>query len=45
VSAIPPVEYLVVIAVIIGSGAATSAQVTAALIFTVVSLAVIEIPP
>jgi hypothetical protein len=44
VSAIPPVEYLVVIAVILGSGAAASAQVSAAMIFTVVSLAVIEIP-
>jgi hypothetical protein len=44
VSAIPPVEYLVVIAVILGSGAAAGAQVGAALIFTVVSLAVIEIP-
>jgi hypothetical protein len=44
VSAIPPVEYLVVIAVILSSGAATGTQVSAALIFTVVSLAVIEIP-
>ncbi|MBP1817088.1 GAP family protein [Mycobacterium sp. OAE908] len=44
VSAIPPVEYLVVIAVILSSGAAAGTQVSAALIFTVVSLAVIEIP-
>jgi len=44
ISAIPPVEYLVVIAVILGSGAAGGVQVSAAMLFTVVSLAVIEIP-
>jgi len=44
ISAIPPVEYLVVIAIILSSGAAAGVQMSAAMLFTVVSLAVIEIP-
>jgi hypothetical protein len=39
----PPVEYLVVIAVIGGSGAAIGTQVSAAVTFIVVMLAVVEI--
>lgn len=44
VSATPPVEYLIVIAVILGSGAAMETQFSAAVIFIVVALAAIEIP-
>jgi Sap, sulfolipid-1-addressing protein len=44
VSATPPVEYLVVLAAILGSGAATGTQFSAAVIFIVVALAAIEIP-
>lgn len=44
VSATPPIEYLVVIMAIIGSGAAMGVQFGAALIFIVVALAAIEIP-
>jgi Sap, sulfolipid-1-addressing protein len=44
VSATPPIEYLVVIVAILGSGAAIGIQFGAALIFIVVALAAIEIP-
>ena len=44
VSATPPIEYLVVIVAILGSGAAIGIQFGAALIFVVVALAAIEIP-
>jgi hypothetical protein len=44
VSATPPVEYLVVVGAILASGAATGIQLGAALTFTLLSLAVIEIP-
>jgi hypothetical protein len=44
VSAMPPVEYLVVIAAILGSGAATGTQFGAAVAFMIVALAAIEIP-
>jgi Sap, sulfolipid-1-addressing protein len=44
VTATPPVEYLVVIVAILGSGAAMGIQFGAALIFIVVALAAIEIP-
>jgi Sap, sulfolipid-1-addressing protein len=40
----PPVEYLVVIAVIGGSGAAIGTQISAAVTFIVLMLAVVEIP-
>jgi hypothetical protein len=43
-SALPPVESLVVLAVILSSGGAITAQLGAAVMFTVVVLAVIEIP-
>ncbi|MEZ0366470.1 GAP family protein [Mycobacterium sp. pUA109] len=43
-SATPPVEYLVAIAAILASGAALGTQLSAAVIFTVVTLAVVEIP-
>jgi hypothetical protein len=39
-----PVEYLVAIVAILASGAAIGMQVTAALMFTVVTLTVVEIP-
>ena len=42
--AIPPVEYLVAITVILASGAEIGAQLSAALMFTVVVLTVVEIP-
>ncbi len=45
VSATPPIEYLVVIVAILGSGAAIGIQFGAALVlFIVVALAAIEIP-
>jgi hypothetical protein len=44
VSAVPPVEYLVVITVILSSGTATGTQISAAMLFTVVSLVFFEIP-
>jgi hypothetical protein len=44
VTATPPIEYLVVIVAILGSGAALGIQFGAALIFIVVALAAIEIP-
>lgn len=44
VTATPPIEYLVVIVAILGSGAAIGIQFGAALIFIVVALAAIEIP-
>jgi Sap-like sulfolipid-1-addressing protein len=44
VTATPPIEYLVVIVAILGSGAAIGTQFGAALIFVVVTLAAIEIP-
>jgi hypothetical protein len=44
ISATPPIEYLVVIVAILGSGAAIGIQFGAALIFVVVALAAIEIP-
>jgi hypothetical protein len=44
ISAIPPVEYLVILAAILASGAATGIQLSAAVTFTLVSLVVIEIP-
>jgi hypothetical protein len=43
-SAIPPVEYLVALTVILASGAAMGAQLSAALMYTVVVLALIEVP-
>jgi hypothetical protein len=43
-SATPPVEYLVALAAVLASGAAASAQVGAIVTFTVVVLAVVEIP-
>jgi hypothetical protein len=44
ISATPPIEYLVVLVAILGSGAALGTQFGAALIFVVVALAAIEIP-
>jgi len=44
VTATPPIEYLVVLVAILGSGAEIGIQVGAALIFVVVALAAIEIP-
>ncbi len=44
ISATPPIEYLVVLVAILGSGAAIGIQFGAALIFVVVALAAIEIP-
>jgi hypothetical protein len=44
VSATPPVEYLVVIAAILGSGAAMGTQFSAAVIFILVALLAVEIP-
>jgi hypothetical protein len=44
VTATPPIEYLVVIVAILGSGAEIGIQFGAALIFVVVTLAAIEIP-
>lgn len=44
VSATPPVEYLVVLAAIMGSEAATGTQFSAALVFFFVALAAVEIP-
>ena len=44
ISATPPIDYLVVIVAILGSGAAIGIQFGAALIFVVVALAAIEIP-
>jgi Sap, sulfolipid-1-addressing protein len=44
VTATPPIEYLVVIVAILGSGAAIGIQFGAALMFVVVTLAAIEIP-
>ncbi|OBF25999.1 hypothetical protein A5724_32335 [Mycobacterium sp. ACS1612] len=44
VTATPPIEYLVVLVAILGSGAEIGMQVGAALIFVVVALAAIEIP-
>jgi hypothetical protein len=44
ISATPPVEYLVILAAILASGAATGVQLSAAMTFTLVSLVVIEIP-
>jgi hypothetical protein len=44
VSATPPIEYLVVLVAILGSGAAIGIQFSAALIFIVIALAAIEIP-
>lgn len=43
-SATPPVEYLLAIATILASGRAFGTQISAALMFTVVVLAVVEIP-
>jgi hypothetical protein len=43
-SATPPIETLVLFAAILTSGAAVDVQFSAALVFTVVTLAVIEIP-
>jgi hypothetical protein len=43
-SATPPVEYFVVLAAILGSGAAMGTQFSAAVIFIVVALLAIEIP-
>jgi hypothetical protein len=43
-SATPPVEYLVAIATIVASRAAIGTQLSAAVMFTVVVLAVVEIP-
>lgn len=44
VSGPPPVEYLVVITAIAGSGAAIDTQVSAAVAFNVVMLALVEVP-
>jgi hypothetical protein len=44
VTATPPIEYLVVLVAILGSGAEIGIQFGAALIFAVVTLAAIEIP-
>jgi hypothetical protein len=43
-SAAPPIETLIVFTAILASGAAIGVQFTAAILFTVVTLAVIEIP-
>jgi hypothetical protein len=43
-SATPPVEYLAAIIAILASGAAAGAQMSAAVMFTVVAFAVAEIP-
>lgn len=43
-SATPPVEYLMAIATILASGRAFGTQISAALMFTVVVLAVVEVP-
>jgi hypothetical protein len=43
-SATPPVEYLMAIATILASGKAFGTQMSAALMFTVVVLAVVEVP-
>jgi hypothetical protein len=43
-SATPPVEYVGAMVAILASGAAAGAQVSAALMFTVVAFAVVEIP-
>jgi Sap, sulfolipid-1-addressing protein len=42
--ATPPVEYLAAITAILASGAATAAQIGAALIFTLVAFTVVEVP-
>jgi Sap-like sulfolipid-1-addressing protein len=44
ISATPPIEYLVVIMAILGSGAEIGIQFGAAVLFVVVALAAIEIP-
>jgi Sap, sulfolipid-1-addressing protein len=43
-SATPPVEYLIAIATILASGRAFGTQICAAVMFTVVVLAVVEVP-
>lgn len=43
-SATPPVEYLVVLTAILASGTAINIQLSAAVLFTVVVLSVVEIP-
>jgi hypothetical protein len=43
-SATPPVEYVGAIIAILASGAAVGAQVSAALLFTLVAFAVVEVP-
>jgi hypothetical protein len=44
VSTMPPVDYLVVLIVIVSSGAAIRAQLSAVVMFTVVVLALVEVP-
>jgi Sap, sulfolipid-1-addressing protein len=44
VSTMPPIDYLVVLIVIVSSGAAIATQLGAVVIFTVVVLALVEIP-
>jgi hypothetical protein len=44
VSATPPVECLIVLAAITASGAAIGAQIAAAVLFTVLTFAIVEIP-
>lgn len=43
-SATPPVECIVVLAAIMASGAALGAQIAAAIVFTVLAFAIVEIP-
>jgi hypothetical protein len=43
-TATPPIEYLVVLVAILGSGAEIGIQFSAALIFVVIALAAVEIP-
>jgi hypothetical protein len=44
ISATPPIEYLVVLVAILGSGAELGVQFGAALLFVVIALAAVEIP-
>jgi hypothetical protein len=44
VSTVPPVDYLVVLLAIVSSGAAIGTQLSAVVVFTVVVLALVEIP-
>jgi hypothetical protein len=43
-SSMPPVEFLVALGVIVASGAAVGAQIGAVVMYTVVVLALIEVP-